>query len=248
MDELCHLVVEKYDGSLKAEHSTGRNIAPYVELEWGAEAYALMHRIKSLLDPQGLLNPGVILNDDAQVHVKNLKSMTAVDPLIDRCIECGFCEPICPSRELTLTPRQRIVVLREQARLDAAGEPAGQLADIDALAYAIEDTCAGDGLCATRCPVGIDTGQMVRSLRSAKRGDTAKKVARWVDGHMAGVTAATRGGLALVHGASRVVGEVPLEKLTAGLRRISGNRVPDWHRWMPRAGSGVFNNEASTKY
>ena len=122
MDELCHLVVEKYDGSLKAEHSTGRNIAPYVELEWGSEAYALMQRIKALLDPQGLLNPGVILNDDPQVHVKNLKSMAAVDPLVDRCIECGFCEPICPSRDLTLTPRQRIVVLREQARLQAAGD------------------------------------------------------------------------------------------------------------------------------
>lgn len=235
MDELCHLVVEKYDGSLKAEHSTGRNMAPYVELEWGADAYSLMRRIKSLLDPQGLLNPGVILNDDPQIHVKNLKSMTAVDPLVDRCIECGFCEPVCPSRDMTLTPRQRIVALREQARREQAGgddaaEPLGPLG------FAVEETCAGDGLCATRCPVGIDTGQMVRVLRSRRHGATGKAVARWVDHHMRGVTAATRGGLASVHALSRVVGEVPLERLTTGIHRLSGGRVPDWHRWMPRAG------------
>jgi D-lactate dehydrogenase len=239
MDELCHIVVEKYDGSLKAEHSTGRNIAPYVQLEWGAEAYALMQRIKSLLDPQGLLNPGVILNGDPDVHIKNLKSMAAVDPLVDRCIECGFCEPVCPSRELTLTPRQRIVVLREQARLEANGCLAAASQLRHAADYPVEDTCAGDGLCATRCPVGIDTGQMVRELRAHRRGNTAVKVANWVDTHMAGVTAATRTGLQLVHGVSRVTGKVPLEKVSGGMRAISGGRIPDWHRWMPRAAVGV---------
>ena len=234
MDELCHLVVEKYDGSLKAEHSTGRNIAPYVELEWGAEAYRLMRRIKALLDPHGLLNPGVILNDDAEIHVKNLKSMAAVDPLVDRCIECGFCEPICPSRDLTLTPRQRIAVLREQARLKAV-DPT-KLADLvdDEFDYAVEETCAGDGLCATRCPVGIDTGQMMRDLRAQKRGTTGKRVASWVGGHMAGVTAATR-----------VVGEVRLEKLTSAIRKVSGERIPDWHRWMPRASKSVSDKNSS---
>ena len=244
MDELCHMVVEEYDGSLKAEHSTGRNMAPYVELEWGADAYALMKRIKALLDPHGLLNPGVILNDDADVHIKNLKSMAAVDPLVDRCIECGFCEPVCPSRELTLTPRQRIVVLREQARLESAGIDVANpplLGDFD---YAVETTCAGDGLCATRCPVGIDTGQMMRQLRASGRGETSRRIARWVDGHMAGVTSATRGGLRLVHATSKVAGNDVLEKVTSGIRRISGGRIPDWHRWMPRAAHAVSNNQA----
>lgn len=246
MDALCHMVVDKYDGSLKAEHSTGRNIAPYVELEWGSEAYALMRRIKALLDPQGLLNPGVILNDDAEVHVKNLKSMTAVDPLVDRCIECGFCEPVCPSRELTLSPRQRVVVLREQARRQAAGETLAPLLDA-AFDYAVEETCAGDGLCATRCPVGIDTGQMVRELRAARNGDLGKRIAGWVDAHMGGVTTATRLGLRTVHGVSRVTGAVPLERLTRAIRRVSGGRIPDWDRWMPRASGGVANGRAGVR-
>jgi D-lactate dehydrogenase len=245
MDDLCHMVVDRFDGSLKAEHSTGRNMAPYVELEWGAEAYALMRRIKALLDPRGLLNPGVILNDDAEVHVKNLKSMAAVDPLVDRCIECGFCEPICPSRELTLTPRQRVVALRERARLEAAGTSVADAFDAEDFDYAVEQTCAGDGLCATRCPVGIDTGQMVRELRASRQADMGRRMAHWVDGHMAAVTAATRGALRTVHAVSRVTGERPLEKLTAGLRWASGDRLPDWHRWMPRGATNARRGPAA---
>ncbi len=236
MDELCHLVVERFDGSLKAEHSTGRNIAPFVELEWGAQAYHLMRRIKDLLDPNGLLNPGVIFNDDPEIHVKNLKSMRPVNPIVDRCIECGFCEPVCPSRELTLSPRQRIVALREQSRLgDADPRGADRLNGMD---YAVEETCAGDGLCATRCPVGIDTGEMVRVLRAESRGATAKGVARWVAGHMGPVTAATRAGLGMTHALSRLAGEQTLERLSSGLTRLSGGRLPQWHRWMPRPGPG----------
>jgi D-lactate dehydrogenase len=236
MDELCHLVVGRFDGSLKAEHSTGRNIAPFVELEWGVQAYGLMRRIKELLDPVGILNPGVIFNDDPDVHVKNLKSMSPVDPLVDRCIECGFCEPVCPSRDLTLSPRQRIVALRERARL--AGVDSGETDRLPGLGYAVEQTCAGDGLCATRCPVGIDTGEMVRTLRKSEQGAMAKGVAGWVAGHMGLVTAATRGGLAVTHALSRLTGEPALEGFSSGLSRLSGGRLPQWHRWMPRPGNG----------
>jgi len=235
MDELCHMVVETYNGSLKAEHSTGRNIAPYVELEWGADAYRLMHAIKVLFDPQNLLNPGVILNDDPKIHIKDFKPMPVADPHVDRCIECGFCEPVCPSRNLSLTPRQRIVLLRELARLQRDGDdPEGLRRLQKEFDWYGEETCAADGLCATRCPVDIDTGTMMKRLRAAKRGATGKRIAAFVDEHMGGVTGATRVGLSVAHGASRVVGSVTLESLTAGIRKMSGNRVPDWHRWLPR--------------
>ncbi len=121
MEAVSDLVVDKYDGSLKAEHGTGRNMAPFVEMEWGQDAYQLMREIKTLFDPEDLLNPGVILNDDPQIHLKNLKPLPAGDPLVDKCIECGFCEPKCPSRSLTLTPRQRIVGWREISRLERDG-------------------------------------------------------------------------------------------------------------------------------
>jgi len=50
MQNLCEIVTIKYDGSLKAEHGTGRNMAPFVEKEWGSDIYALMKRIKKIFD------------------------------------------------------------------------------------------------------------------------------------------------------------------------------------------------------
>ncbi|HEY5789925.1 MAG TPA: FAD-binding and (Fe-S)-binding domain-containing protein, partial [Gammaproteobacteria bacterium] len=166
MDGIAALVVGKYDGSLKAEHGTGRNMAPYVEMEWGGEAYALMQQIKALFDPGGLLNPGVILNRNPQVHLENLKPLPAADPIVDKCIECGFCEPDCPSRELTLSPRQRIAGWRELSRL-AREEPDHPLRAELAAAWQYQaiDTCAADGLCSLACPVGINTGDLIRALR-----------------------------------------------------------------------------------
>ena len=128
MDDVCELVVEKYDGSLKAEHGTGRNMAPFVEMEWGKDAADLMRRIKACSIPPGCSIPGVILNDDPDAHLENLKPMPAAEDIVDRCIECGFCEPLCPSHQLTLSPRQRIVSGGELSRRAAAGEPAGESA------------------------------------------------------------------------------------------------------------------------
>ena len=122
MGDLVDLIVDKYDGSLKAEHGTGLNMAPYVEREWGAKATEMMWRIKALADPAGVLAPGVLLNRDPGVHLRNLKSTPPIEEVADTCVECGFCEPVCPSRHLTTTPRQRIVLRREMAR-QAPGSP-----------------------------------------------------------------------------------------------------------------------------
>jgi D-lactate dehydrogenase len=123
IDDVVEVVVERYDGALKAEHGTGRNMAPFVKTEWGKDGYDIMCRLKELVDPHNLLNPGVIINPDRKAHLANLKQLPSVEPEIDKCIECGYCEPKCPSRELTLTPRQRIVVRREMARLRVGATP-----------------------------------------------------------------------------------------------------------------------------
>ncbi len=178
MDDLVELVVTRYDGALKAEHGTGRNMAPFVETEWGADAYDIMKRVKALADPDGLLNPGVVINPDPRAHVTNLKPLPEVEEEIDRCIECGFCESYCPSRQLTLTPRQRIVVRRAMQR------PGANVAALRrAFAYDALDTCATDGLCAVGCPVHIDTGQLTKRLRATGHSTLSRGIAAWTASH-----------------------------------------------------------------
>ncbi|MFO0583784.1 MAG: FAD-binding and (Fe-S)-binding domain-containing protein [Anaeromyxobacter sp.] len=196
LDDVCEAVVNRFDGSLKAEHGTGRNMAPFVEKEWGSQAHGLMRRVKALLDPHGILNPGVILNDDPKAHLQSLKPLPAADPIVDRCIECGFCEPRCPSRNLSATPRQRIVVTREMARLRRSGEDPARLARLsEDFRWWGEETCATDGLCATACPVGIDTGVFVKGLRAADRGGLANTLADGIAGELGVVSGLVRIGL-----------------------------------------------------
>lgn len=235
MDELAQLVGVKYDGSLKGEHGTGRNMAPYVELEWGAEAYALMWAIKSLFDPQGLLNPEVVLSRNPTIHLENLKPLPAADPLVDKCIECGFCEPICPSRDLTLTPRQRIVIRREIARLERSGDDPRRLRALwDSYAYDGLETCAATGLCALPCPVDINTGDLVRKLRHARNTRMAG-VSRFAGRHFAGMTATARGLLRTTDLVHRAIGTGAMGRITGISRRITGGRLPLWLPSTPGA-------------
>ncbi|EDM27986.1 D-lactate dehydrogenase, putative [Lentisphaera araneosa HTCC2155] len=177
MDELADLVCEKYDGSLKAEHGTGRNMAPFMELEWGVKAYALMKRIKKLFDPKSILNPEVIISENPKLHLENLKPIPPADELVDQCIECGFCESACPSKDLTLSPRQRIAVWREIKRQENAG--VGIKPWLSEFQYQANDTCAADGMCATKCPVDIDTGKLIKQLRTSQHSTLTRSVAKF---------------------------------------------------------------------
>ena len=179
MDEVVKLVIDKYDGTLKAEHGTGRNMAPFVETEWGAAAYRIMKQLKELVDPQNILNPGVIINGDKHAHIKDLKQLPEVESEVDKCIECGYCEHKCPSRDLTLTPRRRIVVRRAIAT--ATGADRDTL--LSQYQYDGLDTCSTDGLCATECPVDIDTGQLVRRLRKENHSRFANVIATTLARH-----------------------------------------------------------------
>ncbi|MGA8218764.1 MAG: FAD-binding and (Fe-S)-binding domain-containing protein, partial [Solirubrobacterales bacterium] len=173
MEKLVVLILDEYDGSLKAEHGTGLNMAPYVEREWGPKATELMWRIKGLADPQGVLAPKVLLNRDPKAHLQDLKTTPAIEEVATSCVECGFCEPVCPSRHLTTTPRQRIVVRREMAR-QPEGSPV-QAALLEQYEYDGIQTCAADGACQIACPLGIDTGKLIKGFRTEEHADRAQR-------------------------------------------------------------------------
>ena len=242
MAEVAEMVVSKYDGSLKAEHGTGRNMAPFVEMEWGREAYELMKRIKQIFDPQNLLNPGVILNPDPQVHLKNLKPIPQASEKIDKCIECGFCEPSCVSAELTLTPRQRIVVYREMQSLAKSGhEPHIAASLAKDFHYSGNETCATDGLCANACPVRIDTGKLIKDLRSDEIGSSQNR-AVWIADRMAGTIAIARKALSVVGFFHSMLGAQMMKRISGGLRTLSGNYVPLWNSYMPLGAKKIDTN------
>ena len=230
MDDVAHLVAVEYGGSLKAEHGTGRNMAPFVELEWGKDAYQLMWQLKRLLDPTGILNPGVVLTDDPQLHLKHLKPLPAADEIVDKCIECGFCEPVCPSKGLTLSPRQRIVLWRDiQAKRRAGLDTRALERDYH---YQGIDTCAATGLCAQRCPVGINTGELVKKLRAEGAGHL--KTADWLAEHFRTTLRGARLTLAAANGARKLLGAPRLSRLSASLSKASHGRLPQWTPAMPQ--------------
>src|SRR5579859_2024250 len=177
MTELVELVIGKHDGSLKAEHGTGRNMAPFVVAEWGEKAAAMMWRIKQLADPHGILAPDVILTRNPKLHLENLKSFPPIEGVTgaSHCIECGFCEPVCPSRNVTMTPRQRIALRREMTRQKNDSAMLAQLQR--EYQYDGIETCAGDGTCAIPCPIGINTGALIKELRSRENGTASEGVA-----------------------------------------------------------------------
>jgi len=234
MEDVTKLVAVEYEGSLKAEHGTGRNMAPFVELEWGMEAYLMMKKIKNLFDPLGILNPGVIINDDAQAHVNNLKPLPATNALVDKCIECGFCEPVCPSNVITFTPRHRIVANREISNL-RANDKLVEAQDLEnAYQYDGLDTCATCSLCATLCPVGIDTGSLTKHLRAKQITKTDNKKADFIANNFSKVLTGMKYGLKVSTLTHSLIGTTAMKSLTGTLRAVSMNKVPKWSPSLPK--------------
>jgi D-lactate dehydrogenase len=254
MNEVCDMVVNKYSGSLKAEHGTGRNMAPFVEMEWGHDAYFLMKEIKRIFDPRNILNPGVILNDNREVYIQNFKPAPLHDDITGKCIECGFCEPSCVSAGLTLSPRQRIVIHREMMAISMhGGQPHRTASLAKHFSYEADATCATDGLCALACPVKIDCGKMIKKIRQehvSKNGRTAM----WIADHMAIVTSFGRRSLTIVDFFHMILGSSVMKGISAGIRTVSGNTIPSWNKYMPsgatriKPGKSTGNSERKVVY
>jgi D-lactate dehydrogenase len=240
MHDLAELIIGKYDGSMKAEHGTGINVAPFVEREWGPKATELMWRIKQLADPDGILGPGVVLNRDPGVHLRNLKTAPEIEDVVTKCIECGACEPVCPSRNVTTTPRQRIAIRRELAR-QPEGSPVSQALS-EQFEYDGIETCAADGSCMDACPVEIDTGQLIKQLRTSAHGPRAERAGAELARRYALAERAAREGLR--------IGSAPARRWRSSIPPAAPHRLPFTARegaaavYMPACINRIFGNAA----
>lgn len=239
--DVVEMTVGKYDGALKAEHGTGRNMAPFLETEWGSEAVDVMRELKQLLDPDLLLNPGVIVNDDPEIYLKNIKPSPTIVDVVDRCIECGFCETWCPSQDLSMSPRRRIATWREIQMLQRGDFTDRETAQTLLRDYAFEsvDTCAVDGLCALGCPVQIDTGDLTRHFRHESHGLIGRRIAWWTVRYFSFVVEMIRLGLNVATPLIRWLGSERIAELSLRIHNWSGGRIPVWHKWMPTGGKGL---------
>lgn len=255
--DVAEMVVGKYDGSLKAEHGTGRNMAPFVKYEWGEKAFGVMRRVKELFDPHGLLNPGVIFNDDPECFLKNFKALPVLKPWADdskavepelaeiykklnKCIECGFCEVNCLSCGFTLSSRTRIATQREITSLRELPDPtASEQTRLRTLekeySYTGEQTCAGDGLCSTSCPMGINVAELTHQLRRVNMpaGSFGHGFWNFVAGHYAGVKSGLRGALRMATAGETVLGDLAMSGLCRWLHNAI--RIPLWTPATPKA-------------
>ncbi len=232
LEEMMHMVV-KFDGSLKAEHGTGYAVAPFVELEWGTKLFSIMRRVKRLLDPANILNPGVLLNDDPKCHMKNLKNPVAAHPKLDNCVECGFCESVCPSEQIGLSPRQRVSVWRHISHLRAT-EPEKTGVWEKGYDELGTELCATDGLCTTRCPLQVDVAGFVRDRRALKATARNRKAAHAIGSHF---STTTRSAALLLNGVAlfqKLLGDALMYKAASTARKLSGRRLPAWNEQMPR--------------
>jgi len=247
---------------LKAEHGTGRNMAPFVEYEWGEKAYGVMKELKAIFDPDGLLNQGVIFNDDPECFIKCLKPLPVLDYDFDKvpdggkylmdpslstaketieqvkrankCIECGFCEVNCMSCGLTLSSRMRIAVQREIRELEATGADP-ERAEILRKQYKYygDQTCATDGLCATSCPMRINTGELTHLIRQMDMNNNPAgyKVGEFAANHMAGIKQGLRLVLDVAHLGHVTLGSSVMTSVARGMNKMG---LPLWTTAMPK--------------
>ena len=231
-EEMVELILGR-GGSLKAEHGTGRIMAPFVRRQYGDELYSVMVELKALIDPGNRFNPGVILTEDPRAYLRDLKTAPAVESEVDRCVECGYCEPVCPSRDLTLTPRQRIVGRREIAQAEERGDTVLAARLRREYDYAGLQTCAVDGMCVTACPVDINTGDLVRRLRSENR----SAVADFVWAGLAQAWSVTVPGAAFALSlARRMPAALPVSATSVARSVLGTDTVPGYSPRLPAGG------------
>lgn len=134
-----------------------------------------------------------------------------------------------PLQRADLSPRQRIVMWRDIQARTRAGLDTREL--LKTYQYQGIDTCAATGLCAQRCPVGINTGELVKKLRgqAAAHGQAAN----WLAEHFTTALRGARLTLAAANGARKLLGAPRLSRLSTSCAKPAMGACPNGPRHAP---------------
>ncbi|MBD3168842.1 MAG: FAD-binding protein, partial [candidate division Zixibacteria bacterium] len=142
-------------GVVSGEHADGRVRSPFLRQVYGDEVYEIFRQIKKILDPHGILNPGVKLTDNRDI-TENIDSKR----LNWNCSQCGKCVPYCPSfharRSEIYSPRGRIKIRNYPG---TAGEDQRESLE----------TCINCKNCRIVCPANCDASTDSRYYKEEHR-------------------------------------------------------------------------------
>ncbi len=164
--EIHTTVIERFGGSICGEHGDGRVRAGFVRAYYGEELYRLFTEVKRLIDPSGLLNPGVKLSDEP------LTAHLDYERLTTPCASCGKCNSVCPvydvEREESNAARGWYHILTSSDYSYDASQR-------------IVEACLNCKSCRTVCPAGIDVSEVVLQRRAERPNRTAGQLFWWLD-------------------------------------------------------------------
>ncbi|HVQ42825.1 MAG TPA: FAD-linked oxidase C-terminal domain-containing protein, partial [Vicinamibacterales bacterium] len=179
-------LVLMYGGALSGEHGDGLVRSPFMERMFGAELYGAFRQIKRTFDPDGLFNPGKIV--DAPPIATNLRYgggyrtepvATTFDyepnggfaAAVEMCSGLGACRKanagtMCPSFMATRDEAHSTRGRANALRLALAGQ-LGQAGLADEGVREVLDLCLECRACKSECPVGVDVARMKSEFLSA---------------------------------------------------------------------------------
>jgi len=174
-------------GTISGEHADGLVRAAFVHQQYGDEFYELLRGIKRVFDPDNLMNPGKIINDDADIMVKNLRAEKKYVPErlmtelifgrnefryeLEQCSGCG----VCLSRETDLRMCPVYRALGEELGSSRAKAnilhfwTTGQLDDKDFESDEFKkflSLCINCKACSLQCPAGVDISKLMAEARA----------------------------------------------------------------------------------
>ena len=105
--------------------------------------------------------------------------------------------------------------------------------------YSALDTCATDGLCATACPVSINTGELVKRFRRIRQTPSAQQWAARIARHFAGTESLVRWALRLGHAAQAVIGVSGVRAISRMMKSFASDSAVEWMPDTPHAAGPV---------